>query len=486
MSTVHLERPIAAGRDDEEDRHSPQTRRKYSKRDSGIPNDADTQVITGQPTGKIPSFPDNENYEHNQDNRDAYFPHSDQYDQCCMCKIGSFSLGFPKELRDHQNDHVRTEMPSPRSPSLTSGISGNSDSAFSFYEGPPSSARPSSVNPDHIKYLNASWEDDVAMLPRSNTSKRVSFADYGHELKRGSQIHAQLELSTFLSKDPEPHSTSDNISELDFILQCIEHSSQKHAHSPQQLAGKRFELDNFAAVCISNACDGVKLTIPGTRISLYIPPFALSHLDEPQIVYIYRHQENEAQLPHPDGKEVMATPVIECGPSGLSFSKPVFLTMPYTFDVPTSQVRVSAYHSKHAISNDWQGLRDGEDTVVIAQEKEVTILISNFCKYGCTVQSTTEETTKWMKASVDVDQEEAEGRCKIVVQLCDLDKVVRFSLLLLICKNGEYICRDIFICLHWIFFSLRRGSQTWLHLSATGPNNCPSTQGHKTTTIIEA
>lgn len=422
MNTVHHEQAPAAARDEEADRHSPPTRttRKYSKRDSGIPNDTDSQVITVQPLGNSHGFDSNNKYEHN---KGIYSPHSDQYEPCCMCKIGSFSLGFPKKLHDPQ---VEQRNSSRRSPSV---ISKESDSAFSFYEG-PSSARPSSINPDHIKHLNALWEDDVAMPPRSNTSKRVSFyADNEHELKKETQLQTHPQHSTSLPKDPESPLTYQDMSELDFILQCIQQSSQKHVNSPQELTGKRFELDNFAATYITSACDGIKLTIPGTRISLYIPPFALPQSDEPQLVYIYRHQENKAKPPHSDGTEAIATPIIECGPSGLSFSKPVFLTMPYTFDVPTSQVRVSAYHSKHAIGNDWQGLRDGKDTVVIAQDKEVTILISNFCKYGCTVQSTTDETTKWMKACVEVEQDEVERRCKIVVQLCDLDKVMLLFLL---------------------------------------------------------
>ncbi|XP_072032448.1 uncharacterized protein [Amphiura filiformis] len=384
-------------------------------------DDGDDVVIRTQPTGQQPT----NNSLYNSSEIHKEFDPADN-DQCCMCKIGNFMYGFPNE---ETLEETRRQS-GPRSQSV---ISRNSDSAFSelsssrhqsFLAAPSNSPEALIESFDYI-HTDCSHEH---LKPFRNRSKRVSFA-----IQRDAKENEDpMDVSNMQSTETNEkilnqqqgeqtnslHAAKEEDNECDFILQCIKDSAQFYELPSHELSGKRFELENFAAIFIGKDFGAATLKIPGTDIFLYIPPNAMLK-EKPELVYIY--QPNEKPHLASDSKEAWATPIIKCGPSGLKFSKPVFLSLPYTLAVDASQMSVSAYHSKRfsKTGGKWEGLRDGDDTVVVPQDKGVTILIDNFCRYGCTVQ---QDASKWMHASVQVDHEE-DRKCTIGLQLCDIDQV---------------------------------------------------------------
>lgn len=72
---------------------------------------------------------------------------------------------------------------------------------------------------------------------------------------------------------------------------------------------------------------GGRLTIEGTDVSLYIPANALPEQTS-QVIYIGL-MNSKGNYPKLSNQEALLSPVVVCGPDGLTFEKPVFLTVPH-------------------------------------------------------------------------------------------------------------------------------------------------------------
>ena len=72
---------------------------------------------------------------------------------------------------------------------------------------------------------------------------------------------------------------------------------------------------------------GGRLTIEGTDVRLYIPSNALPQ-QTTQVIYIGL-MNNKGLYPKLKDQEALLSPVVVCGPDGLTFEKPVFLTVPH-------------------------------------------------------------------------------------------------------------------------------------------------------------
>lgn len=72
---------------------------------------------------------------------------------------------------------------------------------------------------------------------------------------------------------------------------------------------------------------GGRLTIEETGVSLYIPPNALPEQTS-QDIYIGL-MNSKGNYPNLSNHQALLTPVVVCGPDGLAFEKPVFLTVPH-------------------------------------------------------------------------------------------------------------------------------------------------------------
>jgi hypothetical protein len=73
--------------------------------------------------------------------------------------------------------------------------------------------------------------------------------------------------------------------------------------------------------------NGGRLTIKGTGVSLYIPSMALPNKTS-QVIYIGL-MNSKGKRPQLRNVEALLSPVVVCGPDGLQFEKPVYLTVPH-------------------------------------------------------------------------------------------------------------------------------------------------------------
>ncbi|XP_072032456.1 uncharacterized protein [Amphiura filiformis] len=206
---------------------------------------------------------------------------------------------------------------------------------------------------------------------------------------------------------------ADESDELKIILAKLDKLSS--TVSSAQLKRKRISLNNFAAAFLTGERGGI-ITIDqrNRRVSISVPPGALPIKDKPQLVYIYI--PNQSQIPSTNGKsdEAWIAPNVRCGPSGLTFRKPVFLTIPYESYVDSTSMKIVGYQKKLSTGNKWNQLKEGEDAVTVSRQENVTLFLNHFCDYGCTGLS------KWINALVLVKREETCTR-HVFVHLFDIN-----------------------------------------------------------------
>lgn len=202
--------------------------------------------------------------------------------------------------------------------------------------------------------------------------------------------------------------------ELENILQGIKDESD-HL-KPEELAGKSVRLPNFSASFLTSK--GGKICIPGTRISLYVPPGAVDTTDdEPVLVYIYLIPKSKNRGGLKDDSKWL-TPNVECGPPGLSFQRDVLLTMPH-YAVNPAEWEFNAHQTKQQDTLP----RTLENSAIIVTKYEVTFFLNHFCSHGCSGKSTAnspQQERKWMKAGV-IFQRQDDDHMLMTIRLRDID-----------------------------------------------------------------
>ena len=205
--------------------------------------------------------------------------------------------------------------------------------------------------------------------------------------------------------------------ELSNIVSRIEDALEKKNLKLEDRTKILIQLPNFSAMYLTSK--GGKITIPGTRISLYVPPEALDATDEPVLVYIYLQPKSTKHHSELDEGRRWLTPSVECGPHGLRFKKDVYLTVPH-YAVNPTQWDFYGHQTKgqdHKVSS--STLRDA----TIVTKYEVTMLLDHFCSHICSGRPSSDasqEIRKWMKAGVSFHRQD-EQQMQMRVQLYDID-----------------------------------------------------------------
>ena len=207
--------------------------------------------------------------------------------------------------------------------------------------------------------------------------------------------------------------------ELSDIVSRIEEALENKNLKPEDRTKILIQLPNFSAMYMTSK--GGKITIPGTRISLFVPSEALDETDEPVLVYIYLQPKSKNRPELDEGRRWL-TPSVKCGPRGLKFKKDVYLTMPHYAVNPTQwdfdgHQTKGQDHDKESSST----LRDA----TIVTKYEVTMLLDHFCSHTCSGRPSSDasqEVRKWMKAGVSFHGQD-EQQMQMRVQLYDIDIV---------------------------------------------------------------
>ncbi|XP_072032509.1 uncharacterized protein [Amphiura filiformis] len=209
------------------------------------------------------------------------------------------------------------------------------------------------------------------------------------------------------------------------ILTKIKETIESKNLKPEQLANISIQLPNFSGKYLTNK--GGRIMIPGTRISLYVPPGALDAEDtSPILVFIYLHPKSSRNRSQYDGRKWL-TPNVECGPHGLVFKKDVYLTMPH-YAVNPTQWDFDGHQTKQQADGKTcsKTLRDA----VVVNEYEVTMMLDHFCSHGCSgrpVSGSDSNVRRWMKAGISFHRQD-DQHMQIKVKLCDIESSMPASM----------------------------------------------------------
>ena len=324
--------------------------------------------------------------------------------------------------RKAQNDTVSDDRIKKASTiSMASETPSKRDSGYETCSTPSGSRRNTMVDPG---YDSNSRRGTIALPTLCNVHEEN---EESAKVEAGETDMTTTENGYDGEQDSEQHmtnSTSENDSkqtnELERILTKLTELSRNQP--AEVLARKRISLQNFVAAFLTKERGGLLSISQGNyrRVSLFIPPGALPEADKPQLVYIYIPPTSEKPAKGTQSNAAWITPKVRCGPSGLQFCKPIFLTIPYKSAIDSTSLQILSYQKKKSAGNNWKQSNEGEDAVTVAQKNEVTVLLNHFCDYGCTGVS---ESSKWMKVTVSVEQK-GDKSCDIFVNLCDkIDEV---------------------------------------------------------------
>ena len=204
------------------------------------------------------------------------------------------------------------------------------------------------------------------------------------------------------------------------ILTEIEETFKKKGVKLTERTNIAIQFGNFSAKYLTNK--GGRIRIPGSRVSLYVPPGALD--TTPTLVYIYLHPRSSRKHSLGDNRTRL-TPNVECGPHGLVFKKDVYLTMPH-YAVTPSKWDFDGHQTKE--QTDGQKCTKSVRDAVVVSEYEVTIMLDHFCTHQCSGQPSNrgnEDVRKWMKAGISFHGQD-DQHVQIKVQLCDIDEIENF------------------------------------------------------------
>ena len=287
-----------------------------------------------------------------------------------------------------------------------------------------SNSRPNTIVDSGFDSTNNSRRGTIAFPTLCNVNeeneKSVKVEASGTDIATTRNGNAGEQYSKERMTLSNPNNDTKQANELERILTKLTELSRNQP--PEVLARKRISLKNFVAAFLTRERGGL-LSISQAncrRVSLFIPPGALPEADEPQLVYIYIPPTSEMAAKGTQSNQAWITPKVRCGPSGLQFFKPIFLTVPYKSAIDSTSLQILSYQKKKSTGNNWKQSNEGQDAVTVAQKNEVTVLLNHFCDYGCTGVS---ESCKWMQVTVSAERTDAET-CDIFVNLCDrIDEV---------------------------------------------------------------
>ena len=284
----------------------------------------------------------------------------------------------------------------------------------------------------------------MASLPKRTTSTKSKDSGYGDSLTKPNVVRKSVRKYSYgernvysIQKDSTELEQSDHLpTDLQEAINTLS------GLSASEQEGSTIVGAYFVAALLTHI--GGILSIPDRDVFLYVPPDAIPE-NQIQIVYLYIKSCDE-NGPNLKQTETWLTPLVECGPPGLTFQADVFLSLPHCIGSEESDAASKWKCSSHqgtltdghrlwkriASTND----DDKDGSISVNKGTTFTIAVRHFTIFGVSGEPHGDDSIesaavlKLVKASVMVkDVEDEPDQLQITVTLDNHDvSIVGFSL----------------------------------------------------------
>ncbi|XP_072030761.1 uncharacterized protein [Amphiura filiformis] len=252
-------------------------------------------------------------------------------------------------------------------------------------------------------------------LPRRSTSVKSQDSGYGDSWTKKSKKSIRESSNITLNVSAQ----ADRIELEKYVTSDLPNDLQQSLDKLSSLRGADREgatiADTYFVAALLTHIGGI-LSMPERNVFLYVPPNAIPE-NRVQLVYLYI-KPFDTYGPKLKRNETWLTPLVECGPSGLTFEKDVFLTLPHCMgssesspsDVWKCMQHQGTLTDGHLVQ--WQKM--SSDYHVSTDKNAFTLAISHFTTFGVSGEprgadgARASPVSKLMKVSVVIEDVEGE------------------------------------------------------------------------------